>query len=151
MTNNKYNNKLIAPKSDEFTRNPEYFIYKSKRENFRGLNLSTTLSSLKIESKPFYSKEAKVKIKDVNIKECRDNLENTLNLKSIKNTKPFENPNEKLQESKINQKPNDCIIKNTEQSTCSNDDLKETLNKLRIISMGEIKEYIPKNFKIVKK
>jgi hypothetical protein len=150
LTNNKYNSKLIAPKSDEFTRNPEYFIYKSKRENFRGLNLSTTLSSLKIDSKPFYSKEAKVKIKDVNIKDGKDNLENTINLKNFKN-KPFENHNEKLKESNIKQKPNDCIIKNTEQSTCTNEDLKDTLNKLRIISMGEIKEYIPKNFKIVKK
>ncbi len=137
---------MIHPKSDEFTRNPEYFIYKSKRENFRGLNLCNTLSSLNIDSKPFYSKEAKVKIK-----ETKFNKE-TIVISKDKKPLEFKNPEvSKIDKTEKYASYNtNNINMNANGQQAQRDDFDETLKKLRIISMGEIREYIPKNFKLVK-
>ncbi len=137
---------LIAPSSDDYISNPEYFFYKSKKETFRGENLLNTLTSLNIDSKPFFSKEVRTKVKSES------------QIVQTKSAKPIINKSDDL---KSNFSHNSHIsefsnVSNTQliqmkKDLDSKEEMAETLNKLKKISMGEIKEYIPKKFKLVSK
>ena len=138
---NKFDNvskKLIPPTNNDYVQNPEYFFYKSKRETFRGINLLNTLTTLKINSEPFFPKEIK---KD---KKIRITGFNEVNLK--KDSKA------EIAKENVNETKNrNVVIFNDQKEAKAIEEVKETLTKLQKISIGEIKEYIPKKFKLVSK
>lgn len=86
------------------------------------MSILNTLTSLKISSEPFYPKKIK-----------KDEVKNQIKISD-------KNNNEK-----------DVINTSQINTDSANDKLKDTISKIQHISKGEIKEYIPKKFKIVSK
>ncbi len=94
------------------------------------------MTALKINSEPFFPKEIK-KEKKIKIATNEVNVKKDFKAEIIK---------ESVNETKIK------FLKSSDiKEASATEETKETLTKLQKISMGEIKEYIPKKFKLVSK
>lgn len=122
--------------NNNFRQNPEYFFFKTKRENFRNQNLLSKLDTLSM------------KLIGEEILEEIDNLKNPKNKLFGKLFTKFN-----LEMSKNNA----SINKNFENNDPLNNDIAvnyESLtitDRIKMIIQGNVKEYMPKTFKIIVK
>jgi hypothetical protein len=103
------------------------------------MNILNTLTALKISSEPFFPKEIKKEKSKFTITEKSEHTKNqkTTDLNNNSNL------------GKTEEFKNDNLISSS--SVQPKDDVTETISKIQKISKGEIKEYIPKKFKLVNK
>ena len=125
------NYNLIIPKNNNFRQNPEYFFFKTKRESFRDVNLFSSLKVLEIELD-----ENKI------LDEMKIYEEKKLEEKISLSNKIATNNNDNSYTSKLTEVPNNLG---------ENNEFMSPLDKIKQIINGNIKEYIPKTFKIVVK
>jgi hypothetical protein len=96
------------------------------------------LTALKINSEPFFPKEIK-KEKKTKIATNEVNVKKDFKAEITKESVT------------VNETKNKNLNSTYKKEAYATEETKETLTKLQKISMGEIKEYIPKKFKLVSK
>ena len=137
-----YSKYLINPNSDNFIKSPDYFYYNSKKLSYKSMNIESTLKTLNamnIGSAPFFPKDS--------IKSLENNKEViTKDVINLQGSTPQEEMLKDSEESK-NNVTNALITDGVDK----NDILKKIEIKLKDLNFSEIKEFYPKNFKIVAK
>jgi hypothetical protein len=114
------------------------------------MNITNTLNSLKINSEPFYPKEIK-KIKEKKEgKEVKFNIEESNFLLKKENEQLNSKENKKIN-SNANKISSPTTANKNENAQPTNEELYGSIHKLKTINLNEIKEYIPKNYKLVSK
>lgn len=127
---------LIVPLNNNFRQNPEYFFFKTKRENFRNQNLLSKLDTLGIKlieeeiiEEIKYKKNAHKEIVD-KVSSLYDREANYKNEAAINN---------------MNKNEQRC-----DEKTINAENLTIT-DRIKMIIQGNVKEYMPKTFKIIVK
>jgi hypothetical protein len=147
---------LILPLGNNYLQNPEYFYFKSKREAFRSMNVLNTLHSLNIESQPFFPiSKKKLKTNDKKLDPVKEGpiLINEVNEKESPNKKeeyflkPITHPTLNNNISKENKKQTSTSTINPFEDNMYD----RTTEMIKSMNLTEIKEFIPKHFKIVAK
>jgi hypothetical protein len=118
--------------NNNFRQNPEYFFFKTKRESFRNQNLLEKIKILRIE---------------INENGIINELINEVQIQLDKNSKSISDKNEFINSDMIDLNPNK--IPDKLNSNCISNDLMNPIDKIKMIIKGNIKEYIPKTFKII--
>ncbi len=124
---------LILPMNNNFRQNPEYFFFKTKREDFRNTNLLSKLDILGIELIEHEIVQEINILRNAKSKVCEKSL--------TKYNFETSGGNEALHELNV-----DLSKENT-----SNDKNLTITDKIKMIIQGNVREYMPKTFKIVVK
>jgi len=124
---------LILPMNNNFRQNPEYFFFKTKREDFRNKNLLSKLDILGIELIEHEIVQEINILRNAKSKVCEKSL--------TKYNFETSGGNEALHELNV-----DLSKENT-----SNDKNLTITDKIKMIIQGNVREYMPKTFKIVVK
>jgi len=130
--------------NNNFRQNPEYFFFKTKRESFRNQNLLNKLEVLNINLNEKEILEELNKINNNNKFECCDKIFS--NYKSNLN-----NLTNHFSENYSFENENNFINKNYDDICEAENSKLSPLEKIKIILQGNVKEYIPKTFKIIVK
>lgn len=150
----KLEKKLINPYSNTYVQNPEYFYFKSKREGYRGMNILTYLQQLKVNSEPFIPKVQKKREKTKN--NVPHHEESIYTMKFDNNNKSNNSKRElevRKEQAEVKVQNDDINNKDKmEQNKIENDKHIEAIDKIKQhINLKEIKEYVPKKFRLVSK
>ncbi len=130
---------MIKPLTDNFINSPDYFYFNSKTLSYKTLNIENTLKSLSLNSssKPFFPREKK---EEINSEPKEIDVKKELSLNEKKETKQVENVSEEKAKDKGNNNKNNV------------EDINKKIEiKLKDLNFADIKEFYPKNFKILHK
>lgn len=126
---------LILPLNNNFRQNPEYFFFKTKRENFRNQNLFNKLQilGLKLNEEDIIEE---IKDRKNKQKEFFNNSIAKYNIEAAYHINPVTNKN-------LN---NNILVKDEDPN---NTEKLSITDKIKMIIQGNVKEYMPKTFKII--